>query len=327
MTLMNVLRLLFLTACLFAASARADNNSDTLSWLHRVAMSAQELTYSGTFVYQCGTRTETSRISHIADRRTDMEHIEMLDGSPREMIRIGDVVKTWLPESRRLVIERRMARPHFPAVLPTGLAELTDYYTIRRGVPDRIAGFDAQPILIEPRDNLRYQRKLWIDRKTGLLLKSETLNENGQPRESSTFTELKVGAAIDRETIKARFNRPEMAGWRVQDVSAEVTGSDDGHWEMRSVATGFRQVASMNRQVQTNLPEGLQLIFSDGLAAISVFIEPLGADTPQPVLGQFTMGALNIYKRLIGKHLVVLVGDVPAAALKKFGDGIVARKP
>jgi sigma-E factor negative regulatory protein RseB len=323
---MNLLRLFCLTACLLAASAQADNNSDTLSWLHRVAMSAQELTYSGTFVYQCGTRTETSRISHIADRRTDMEHIEMLDGSPREMIRIGDEVKTWLPESRRLVIERRIARPHFPAVLPTGLAELTDYYTIRRGVPDRIAGFDAQPVLIEPRDKLRYQRKLWIDRKTGLLLKSETLNENGQPRESSTFTELKVGTAIDREAIKQRFNRQDST-WRVLDVSVQVTGSDDGLWEMRAVAPGFRQVASMNRQVQSNLPEGSQLVFSDGLAAISVFVEPLMADAPQPALGQFTMGALNIYKRLIGRHLVVLVGDVPAAALKKFGDGIVARKP
>lgn len=314
-----------LAGLLFAATAWADNNSDALQWLHRVAISAQTVDYSGIFVYQCGSRTESSRISHVIEGDSDMEHIEMLDGSPREVVRIGDEVKTWLPETRRLVIERRVPRLGFPSILPTGLTDLTEYYTIRRGVPDRVAGYDAQPIIIEPRDNLRFKRQLWIDRKTGLLLKAETFSENGQLRESSAFTELRVGAAIDRDVIKARFNRPE-SNWRVQDVQSEGTGSDDGLWEIRSVLPGFRQVASVLRQVQSNSPEGSQLVFSDGLAAISVFIDPLTADAAQPAVGQFSMGALNVYKRLIGNYLLVLMGDVPAPALKKFGDSI-KRKP
>ena len=315
-----------LAGLLIAASAWADGNSDALQWLHRVAMSARSLSYGGTFVYQCGTRTESSRISHIVDGDSDMEHIEMLDGSPREVVRIGDEVKTWLPETRRLVIERGSVQPRFPAVLPAGLSELTDYYTIRRGAPDRVAGFEAQPILLEPRDNYRFRRQLWIDRKTGLLLKAETFSENGQLRESSAFTELHVGAAIDRDAIKARFNRQDNT-WRVQDVRSQGTGSDNGLWEIRAVLPGFRQVASVIRQSQPNLPEGSQLVFSDGLAAISIFFEPFKADSPQPAVGQFTMGALNVYKRNIGKYLIVLMGDVPGHALKKFGDGIKARKP
>jgi sigma-E factor negative regulatory protein RseB len=222
------------------------------------------------------------------------------------------------------VIERRVSHLHFPAVLPARIADLTDYYTIRRGAPDRVAGLDAQPVLIEPRDNLRFRRQLWIDRKTGLLLKTETFGENGQPRESSAFTELHVGATVDRDAIKARFNRQDSS-WRVLDVRSEATRSDDGQWEFHAVLPGFRQVASVTRRLQPDLPEGLQLVFSDELAAISVFIEPLAADSPQPVVGQFTMGAMNVYKRLIGKHLLILMGDVPASALKRFGDGIVAR--
>ena len=315
----------FLALCLMAAFAWADSSSDALQWLHRVTVSAQNLSYSGTFVYQCGARSESSRISHVSDGTSDMEHLEMLDGSPREVVRIGDEVKTWLPETRRLVIERRIPRPAFPLLLPTGLAELTDYYTIRRGAPDRVAGFDAQPLLIEPRDNLRFRRQLWIDRKSGMLLKMETFGENGQLRESSTFTELRIGATIDREAIRARFNRTEN-NWRVQDVRSEETGSDDGNWEFRAVMPGFRQVASVMRQVHLNLPEGSQLVFSDGLAAISVFIDQLPADAARPATGQFSFGALNVYKRIIGKNLIVLMGDVPAEGLKKFGDGIKARK-
>ncbi|MFY9329730.1 MAG: MucB/RseB C-terminal domain-containing protein [Georgfuchsia sp.] len=315
-----------LTGFLITASAWADSNIDALQWLHRVAVSAKSLSYSGTFVYQCGSSTESSRISHVVDGDIDMEHIEMLDGSPREVVRIGDEVKTWLPETRRLVIERRSVQPRFPAVLPAGLSELTDYYSIRRSAPDRVAGFDAQPLLLEPRDNYRFQRQLWIDRKTGLLLKAETFSENGQQRESSAFTELHVGAAIDREAIKARFNR-QAKDWRVQDVRSRETGSDDGLWEFRAVLPGFHQVASVIRQPQPDLPEGSQLVFSDGLAAISVFFEPLKADAPQPAVGQFAICALNVYKRVIGKYLILLMGDVPSHALKKFGDGIKARKP
>lgn len=320
-------RFICLAGCFIAVSTWADSGSgDALQWLHRVAMSAQKLTYSGTFVYQHGSRTESSRISHVVDGDSDMEHIEMLDGSPREVVRIGDEVKTWLPESRRLVIERRIRHLHFPAVLSYGLADLTDYYTIRRGAPDRVAGFDAQPIVIEPRDKLRFRRQLWIDRKTGLLLKAETFGEDGQPRESSAFTELHVGAAVDRDAIKARFNRQDNT-WRIQDVSSAATGSDDGLWVFRAVLPGFRQVVSVIRQVQPNQPEGSQLVFSDGLAAISIFIEPLATDSPQPAVGQFAIGALNVYKRVIGKHMLILMGDVPAQGLKKFGDGIEARKP
>lgn len=309
---------------LFASSALADSNGDALQWLHRVAMASEKLSYSGVFVYQCGQRTESSRISHVSDGKADMEHIEMLDGSPREVVRLGDEIRTWLPETRRLVIERRIPRPVFPAIV-VGLADLTDYYAIRRGAPDRVAGFDAQPILIEPRDNYRYRRQLWIDRKTGLLLKTATFNENGEPRESSAFIELQIGGNVDRDAIRARFNRP-ADNWRVQNVHAELTGSDDGKWQFNAVLPGFRQLASVSRQFQADLPEGSQLVFSDGLAAISVFIDPLPSGAPLPAQGQFTMGALNVYKRVIGKYLIVLMGDVPVEALKKFGDGIVARK-
>lgn len=315
----------WLAGCLFAASAFADSSGDALQWLHRVAMASDKLSYSGIFVYQCGQRTESSRITHVADGKADMEHIEMLDGSPREVVRIGDEVRTWLPETRRVVIERRMRRPGFPTVMASGLADLTDYYTIRRGAPDRVAGLDAQPILIEPRDRFRFARQLWVDRKSGLLLKMETLGENGTPRETSAFIEVRIGEAVDRDAIKARFNHMP-ANWRVQDVQAQPTGSDDGLWQFNAVLPGFRQMASVLRQMRPDLPQGSQLVFTDGLAAISVFIDPLPSDLPPPPQGQFTMGAVNVYKRIIGKYLIVLVGDVPAPALKKFGDGIVARK-
>ncbi len=319
-------RLVCLALGLLASPAWAENGMEALQWLHRISMSAQTLNYKGTLVYQSGSRSEASRVVHVADDEGDMEQIEMLDGSPREVVRVGDEVRTWLPETRRLVVERRVPRPHFPLLLSTGLGELMDYYSIRRVAPDRVAGFETQPVVIEPRDSYRFRRQLWIDRKTGLLLKSETYSENGQLRESSTFTELHVGGVGDRNAIKARFGRNE-AGWHLQDVRSNSSAEDQSQWKFRTVLPGFRRVAHMTRKTQPNLPEGAQLVFTDGLAAISVFVDPQANDAPQPAVGQFTAGALNVYKRMLGRNLVVLIGDVPASALKKFGDGIEAGKP
>ena len=308
--------------CLLAASAWAESSrNDALEWLHRISASAQTLNYKGTIVYQSGGRSESSRVSHLFEGDSDMELIEMLDGSPREIVRIGDEVRTRLPESRRVVIERRVPQPHFPLMLSTGLGELSDFYYIRRLPLDRVAGFEAQPVLIEPRDQNRYRRKLWIDRESGLLLRSETYEENGQVRESSAFTELHVGAAIDRNAIRSSFKRQDN-GWNVQEVQTIAFPANESRWSVGPGLPGFRRVAAMVRKAQINQQQGLQFVFTDGLAAVSVFVDPLAADAAQPSVGQFAMGPLNVYKRLTGKYLLVLMGDVPPAALKKFGDGI-----
>jgi sigma-E factor negative regulatory protein RseB len=311
----------WLLGLFFAVTAQAESSAEALQLLQRMATSARTLTYSGTFVYQSGQRSETSRITHSADAEPDIEHIEMLDGSPREVIRIGDEVRCYLPETRRMVIERRTAQPRFPSLLPSGLADIDQHYTIRRVANDRVAGFEAHPVSIEPRDDLRFRRQLWIDRKSGLLLKEESFDESGVLRESFAFTQLQIGGTVDREAIKARFAQQDH-GWKIKDVRASASRVEDGRWQFRTSLPGFKRVANMTRKVDSTGTESIQMVFSDGLAAISVFVETVPPEAIQSEVRVFAMGAVNVYKRIAGKHLLVLMGDVPVAALRRFGDGI-----
>ncbi|MBP9714713.1 MAG: MucB/RseB C-terminal domain-containing protein [Sterolibacterium sp.] len=292
-------------------------------WLGRVMTAAREQNYSGTFVYRNGIHAETSRITHVFEHGKEYERLEVLDGSPREVIRHHDEVKCYLPESQTLIVEKRAQRGSFPILLPTSLAGLAEHYVIRKGAVGRVADRDSQLILLEPRDDLRYAHQFWIDLGSGLLLKAGVLNERGESLETFAFTQLQVGASIDRSLLKSKLGA-QSAHWRVHHVQATEARGKDEAWLFKVQLPGFRKIAGMKRSDGNNeSADNLHMVFSDGLAAISVFVDVL---PDKPVLGFAALGAVNVYQRAIGQHLVVVMGEVPRATLKKFADGIEPRK-
>ena len=309
----------------FSLPTLAQSSADALRWMQRANEVSRSLTYTGTFIYQSDSRTETSRLVHVVDGGRELERLEVLDGSPREVTRDNNEVKCYLPDSHTLVLERRNTRRSFPAVLPEGPGGLTEVYLIRSGAPARVAGFEAQSILADPRDEFRYGRQFWVDAKSGLLLKSSLRAESGESLESFTFTELRIGGTIDREALKAHAST-RSGEWKIHDLRSTESVGDDGAWVFRNLIPGFRRVSEMKRPSRPDAAESRHVVFSDGLAAISVFIEPLPQGKPRPEPGMFAMGAINVYKRFAGDILLVVMGDVPPAALKRLGDGIEAGK-
>lgn len=305
-----------------ALPAHAQAPADALQWLQRVAEAAQKLDYTGVFVYQSGKQSETSRITHLVDGGTEHERLEVLDGSPREVVRVNDEVKCYLPESRLLIVERRRRGQvaSFPALSAESLAGLAEHYVIAKGANARVAGLDSQTIVIKPKDDWRYGHRLWVDTASGLLLKAALVDERGETLESFSFTELRIGGPIDRASLKPRS---VDSGWKVHDVRTGNPGSV--RWQFNGQPPGFRKVADMTRQGRGDGREVNHVMFSDGLAAISVFIEPAGRNS-KAESGAMALGAVNAYKRVAGDHLFVVMGDVPPAALKKIADGIEPKK-
>lgn len=324
MRLRHVVRLALLGGLCFMPPLAAQAQGDAMQWLQRAGQAAQKLSYTGTFVYRSGNVAETSRITHLVDAAGEAERLEVLDGSPREVVRINDEVKCYLPENRTIIVERRPARRSFPALLPVSFGgSIGENYVVKKGAAGRVAGLDTQSIVIEPRDDLRYGHQWWVDAQSGLLVKASLIGERGEALETFAFTELRIGGPIDREAIKpsARMN---IQDWRVQQSRATDSKADESAWNFRATLPGFRKISGMKRQARADASPGTHWVFSDGLAAISVFIDPLAE--PQPETGLFKMGAVNVYKRLLGDYLVVVMGDVPHATLQRLGDGIEARR-
>ena len=306
----------------FPAFAQQLPPTEGLRLLEKIAGAAQELNYSGVFVYQSGNHSETSRISHIGDGSNEFERLEVLDGSPREIIRRNDEVRCYLPESRLVIVEHRSAQRSFPALMPGCLGGLTENYVVRRGQTGRVAGVESQIVYVEPKDGFRYGHQLWIDPKTGLLLKAVMLNDKGEAIESFTFTEVRIGG----KGVVPAAQEALDSNWRVQVVRTSEARRDDGQWLFKNALPGFRRQPGIKRQLHPGGPEGTHVMFSDGLAAVSVFIEPVqGAASSESGDGPFAIGAINVVKRRVGGYQLVVMGDVPATALRQFAEGIEPR--
>jgi len=318
---------LLVIAASFNTSTHAQQTADLASpanWLERMETAARKLNYTGVFVYQSGNHSETSRITHIIDGGVEREKLEALDGSLREVVRTNDEVKCYLPEQRMLIIERQSRRNTFPR-LPAAVSQIAENYQVLKGENSRIAGLDSQQVTLEPRDAFRYGHMLWADAVTGLLLKSRMVNEKNETIEQFVFTQIQIRGVIDKETLKSKLTE-KSAGWQIHQSKPIESSTGEDAWNFTIEIPGFKRSANMKRRLHKNRPEVSHIVFSDGMVAISVFIEPLPGKKDLTETGLYSTGAINVYKRVVGDNLLTVLGEVPPQTLKKLGDGVEQRK-
>jgi sigma-E factor negative regulatory protein RseB len=296
------------------SAAIAQTDASAMQWLQRIYAASEKLSYSGTFVYQQGERVETSRIVHVTEASGPRERLETLDGVPREIVRTGDEVVCYLPGSMTVKIDKQPGRRPFPAILSEQLKDVSDNYTVSMGEVERVAGYSCQVLMLEPKDKMRYGHRLWADVSTGMLLRARTFNEKNEMLEQFKFTQIKIGGTIGRDQLKPHYVR-QSKDWRVEDSGATRANLAESGWTLREKPPGFRTVAELIRTVGGTGGVG-HIVLSDGLAAISVFIEPATGRRPAPRAGLARQGAINVYTRPVGNYWVTVVGEAPAESVK-----------
>lgn len=304
-----------------AALAHAQNSSDPIEWLRRIYQATHNLSYVGIFVYQQGVQSETSRITRLTGTHGNIEKLEALDGEPREILRTNDAVRCYLPKSQTVKVDRRFDHRGFPTLLQGEIDGLTQNYTVALGDSERIAGYSCQVVVLTPKDNLRYGYRLWADADSGMLLKALTFDDKGRAVEQFAFTQLTIGKVTPAEVKPQRTT----AAWHVEDAEVAPVNLEREGWSVESVLPGFRKVVEVRRTLHSSRTVE-QVVYSDGLAAVSVFIEPLSAEDKPARFGLANLGATNIYTREVANHLVTVVGEAPAASVQRIADAVNYRQ-
>ncbi|HYL88610.1 MAG TPA: MucB/RseB C-terminal domain-containing protein [Burkholderiales bacterium] len=300
------------------AGAALAQSPETLAWLRKIQEGTRNLSYTGIFVYQQGNRNETSRITRLAP--ADTERLEVLDGLPRELVRTRDTVRCYLPESKVVKVERRTPDRSFPALLPDQVSALAEHYDISLGGKQRIGGFECRTVMLTPKDNLRYGYRLYADISSGMLVRAVTVDSAGNQIEQFTFTQLSFGH-VTPDMVKSRHAN---AHFRVED--AQAAPARLAGWSLSAELPGFHKVVELTRRMGETKPVG-QVVYSDGLAAVSVFIEPLQGREDPAHTGLASLGAIHIYTRQVANHMVTVVGEAPAASVQRIGNAVEYRRP
>lgn len=307
-----------------SSSQQPTSSPEALEWLQKIAAAPRHYNYVGTFIYSSGGDIETSRIIHLVNEGGEHEKSEVLDGAPREIIRNNDEMKCYLPDSKTVVTEKRWLRKVFPSLLPQPLTNLDENYVVKKGGQERISDYLCQVITLEPRDDKRYGQKLWVDANTGLLLKAAVMDKD-QVVEQFVFTELKIGGDIDKELLKSKY-LAQADRWRTTNLVSSSTGSGKLGWEIKDPPRGFRKIVEMKRNLSDKSRPVSHIALSDGLAAVSVFIEPMSKKISRPGEGLYhSRGAINIYTRTVADNMVTTVGEVPPATVMQIGNSVTSR--
>lgn len=296
-------------------------------WLMRIHEASRKLSYVGTFVVQSGGAMSSAKIWRVCEGGQQLERVETLTGAPRSIFRHNDQVVTFLPDHKVVRSEKRESLGIFPELLQSTDSRIADFYRVRPEGVERVAGLEADIVVLVPKDKLRFGYRVWTEQKKGLVVKLQTLDTDGKVLEQAAFSELQLDAPVKKDKLVQMMAKVD--GYRVEKpVLVKTTASDEG-WVMKAPVAGFKSMSCYKRPARaTNAAIGeepLQWIFSDGLASVSIFVEPFDRQRHDKE-SSLSLGATQTMTKKVEAYWVTVMGEVPMPTLRLFADGLEREK-
>lgn len=295
-----------------APAGAAQSAGDLMGFLQRVQAASRTLDYSGIYVYQQGAAMQSARLTHVVDGTGERERLEMLDGEPRECLRQNDMERCLEPLRKRIVVQPARS-DHFPGLLLGSAASVSTHYEWKPSSRSyRVAGRNCSVSELAARDRLRYSYRICTDQQTHLLLKSQTLDARGHVLDQIAFGSIRFGADVSARSLNSPW---DTQGWTQETESGTPTDLQAEGWRF-DLPGGFSPVAQLSRKIGPDHSVD-QLVMSDGLAAISLFVEAYDPRRDQNIKsGSMRDGVLSIYRMRLASYWLTAVGEVPAQTVK-----------
>ncbi|MCF6323682.1 MAG: MucB/RseB C-terminal domain-containing protein [Gammaproteobacteria bacterium] len=303
-------------------SYAADESVIVKGWLQKMIKAEHSASYRGTLVYRHQNEMVIMDIVRAKGEHGMMEYLSAQNGAPGEVIRNPHYVQCLIPDNEiSLQSENPQVVNKAEKSLRDRIDEIGYYYQLTLAGVSRIAGRSSQKLVITPLDQYRYGYRMWIDQQSGLLLKSEHLAVNGEVLEQMIYSNIEVFGETIPLDVQLMLN--ELSDRATPDkVLLEQQPSnihDTQNWAVKFIPTGF-ELASYRRSTNPLQIPFEHIVFSDGLAAVSVFIEK--QEENGTFNGASQRGAMNAYFAENDGFQVVVVGEVPLETLELIGKSV-----
>ncbi|WP_350569568.1 MucB/RseB C-terminal domain-containing protein [Pseudomonas sp. H26/SER47-MNA-CIBAN-0231] len=292
----------------FIVPAHADEAQD---WLTRLGQAEQQQSFHGTFVYERNGSFSTHNIWHRVQNGQVRERLLQLDGSAQEVVRIDG--RTQCVSGTLIAGLGDSPNAAARALDPKKLKNWYDLAVIGKS---RVAGRDAVIVSLTPRDQHRYGFELHLDKKTGLPLKSLLLNDKGQLLERFQFTSLDTDEIPSDKDLLAD---PDCKSINIASDKASAAKTVQ-NWRSDWLPPGFELTSSSSHKDAQTKTQVSSLMYDDGLARFSVFLEPLNGATVTDTRTQLGP-TVAVSRRLTtpqGEMMVTVVGEIPIGTAERI---------
>ena len=291
-----------------------------MAWVQKMSDAMRNLSYRGNFVYLHENQLESMEIEHYRDGQGEKERLLSLNGEAREVIRDDKSLTCIWPSSREVVVDLPRKNSYSPIFVPEDIARLEKFYSMKLLGMDRIAGHETMVVHIEPRDQYRYGIMFWINRENGLMMKSSLIGENKTEIEQVMFTRLELLADDDEFSFRGLPRIDEGYSFVQYHRGGEAREFEvDRAWQVDNLPGGFWQDSALRRELPGSGQGIQQMVFTDGLASLSVFVERYHEET---MPGGMSMGAVNAFIRILDDHSITAIGEVPAATVRLVAESV-----
>ena len=313
-------------ALLSTVPQRARGADDPREWLQRMNKALATRNYDGTFFHISGGRIETMRIVHRVRSGRVTERLQSLDGSGREFVRANDQLTCYLPDQHTVLVEPQQNPGPFLGALPQFDATVSDFYHIEALPEAHIMGRAARVIAVNPKDQFRFGYRLWLDEKTAMPLKTQLCDSSGQVIEQIFFARLEMPENIPDSDLAPTVHTDGMR-WVRQGPSTDNASGALAAYRASQLPPGFRLTVQGAQTLGGASAPASHLVYSDGLATVSVFVEEQGssvasapaaadAQTQPPMQGLARVGSGYAFSTVVQGHQVTAVGEVPAQTVE-----------
>jgi len=283
-------------------------SAEPTEWLERMNKALTTRNYVGVFTHVRGTRAETLRIIHRVRGRDVSERLLSLDGSGREFVREGDELTCYLPDKKTVLVERRAPDGPLLGALPAIDDGSSLVYEIRGGERQRLLGRTTRVVALHPRDEFRYGYRLWIDEETSMPLKTQLCDKSGAVIEQILFSSIDLPERIPDSMFKPLVDATDYRWLRAERQL--VSDASPALWEAMRLPPGFRLTTRSSQAMPGSKEPVAHLVFTDGVASVSVFVEPRKPDT-KPTEGPARVGSSSAFSTVVDDHQVTAIGEVP----------------
>ena len=294
-------------------------------WLLRLHEASKQRSYIGTYVVSSGGQMQSAKIWHVCEGAQQMERVESLTGAPRSTFRHNEKVVTFMPEKKIVRSEKREALGNFPELVQSADNQVAEFYKLKVEGVDRIAGLESDVVLLIPKDSMRFGYRVWTEQKKGLVVKLQTLDSDGRVLEQAAFSELQLDAPVKMEKLLQMMSKVD--GYRVEESALVKTTAVAEGWRLAVPVAGFKPMNCYKRPTAGGslADDPMQWVFSDGLASVSLFVEPFDRQRHSKE-SAMSMGATNTITRQLGSYWLTAMGEVPMSTLKQFVSGLERKK-